>query len=282
MDRLNLAMGYTLIRRDEKLLLDAAERKGMKLEPLRIQDLAIQLGGNGFELDGLLERGMSQFQSFYVLRMMEERGTYTLNSSEVLGRCGDKALTTETLFRKGIPSPRTSIAFDTENAIKEMERMGFPVVVKPVIGSWGRLLAKINDREAAEAILEHKEVLGGFQHTVIYIQEYIEKHGRDIRAFVIGPETICAIYRDSHHWITNTARGGKASNCPVTDELNEICVKTANAVGGGVIAIDLFETENGYLVNEANHTMEFKNSIEPTGVDIPGRILDHFIENVRR
>ncbi|MGA1872590.1 MAG: lysine biosynthesis protein LysX [Thermoplasmatota archaeon] len=282
MDRLKLAMGYTLIRKDEKLLMEAAGQKGIGLEPLRIQDLAFELGGNGFEFDGLLERGMSQFQSFYVLKMMEDRGIHTLNNSEVLTKCGDKAITTEILNRSGIPTPRTSIAFDTETAIREMERMGFPVVIKPVIGSWGRLLAKVNDREAAEAILEHKEVLGGFQHTVIYIQEFVEKNGRDIRAFVVGPETICAIYRDSPHWITNTARGGRASNCPVTDELNDVCVRTAEAVGGGVIAIDLFENENGFLVNEANHTMEFKNSIEPTGVDIPGKVIEHFVETSRR
>ena len=279
---MKLAMGYTLIRKDEKLLMEAAGQKGIGLEPLRIQDLAFELGGNGFEFDGLLERGMSQFQSFYVLKMMEDRGIHTLNNSEVLTKCGDKAITTEILNRSGIPTPRTSIAFDTETAIREMERMGFPVVIKPVIGSWGRLLAKVNDREAAEAILEHKEVLGGFQHTVIYIQEFVEKNGRDIRAFVVGPETICAIYRDSPHWITNTARGGRASNCPVTDELNDVCVRTAEAVGGGVIAIDLFENENGFLVNEANHTMEFKNSIEPTGVDIPGKVIEHFVETSRR
>ena len=279
---MKLAMGYTLIRKDEKLLMEAAGQKGIGLEPLRIQDLAFELGGNGFEFDGLLERGMSQFQSFYVLKMMEDRGIHTLNNSDVLTKCGDKAITTEILNRSGIPTPRTSIAFDTETAIREMERMGFPVVIKPVIGSWGRLLAKVNDREAAEAILEHKEVLGGFQHTVIYIQEFVEKNGRDIRAFVVGPETICAIYRDSPHWITNTARGGRASNCPVTDELNDVCVRTAEAVGGGVIAIDLFENENGFLVNEANHTMEFKNSIEPTGVDIPGKVIEHFVETSRR
>ncbi len=279
---MELAMGITLIRKDEKLLLEAAERKGIKLEPLRIGDLVLKLGENATDFDGILERGISQFQSFYVLKMMEDQGVYTLNNSEVLRKCGDKAVTSELLFRNGIPTPQTSLAFDTKTAIEEMERMGFPVVIKPVIGSWGRLLAKINDREAAEAILEHKAFLGGFQHSVVYIQEYVEKHGRDIRAFVIGPETVCAIYRDSPHWITNTAKGGRASNCPVTDELNEISLKTAHAVGGGVIAVDLFETDNGFLVNEANHTMEFKNSIEPTGVDIPGKIIDYFVENVRR
>jgi [lysine-biosynthesis-protein LysW]--L-2-aminoadipate ligase len=154
--------------------------------------------------------------------------------------------------------------------------MGYPVILKPVIGSWGRLLARINDRESAEAVLEHKEVLGGYQHSIFYIQEMIRKPGRDIRAFVVGDECICAIYRASEHWITNTARGGKASNCPVTPELNTIAVNAAKAVGGGVVAIDVFEDPNrGLLINEVNHTMEFRNSIEPTGVDIPGRVADY-------
>ena len=151
--------------------------------------------------------------------------------------------------------------------------MGYPVVLKPAVGSWGRLLSKLNDRESAEAVLEHKEVLGTYHHSIFYIQDYIEKPMRDIRAFVIGGETICAIYRDSEHWITNTARGGQSSNCPVTPELDDLCVRAANAVGGGVVAIDVLEDpDRGLLVNEVNYTMEFRNSILPTGVDIPDRM----------
>jgi len=274
-------MGYSLIRKDEKLLLDAARSRGVEVEPVHIKELVFDLEGGGRNLDGLLERGMSQFQSYYVLRMMESSGVMTMNTSDVVHVCGDKAVTNVVLNENNIPTPRASIAFDTETAIKEMERIGYPVVVKPVIGSWGRLLAKVNDRDAAEALLEHKEVLGGFQHSVIYIQDFVEKNGRDIRAFVVGDDTICAIYRDSPHWITNTARGGKASNCPVTEELREICFRTSRAVGGGLIAIDLFENVGGLLVNEVNHTMEFKNSIEPTGVDIPGKMIEHFVASVR-
>jgi [lysine-biosynthesis-protein LysW]--L-2-aminoadipate ligase len=144
-----------------------------------------------------------------------------------------------------------------------------------VVGSWGRLLSLIRDRDAAETVLEHKEVLGGYQHQLYYVQELVDKGGRDIRAFVVGDACIGAIYRSSEHWITNTARGGKASNCPVTPELAEIAVKAAKAVGGGVVAIDLFESPRGLLVNEVNHTMEFKNSVSTTGVDIPGKILEY-------
>jgi [lysine-biosynthesis-protein LysW]--L-2-aminoadipate ligase len=155
------------------------------------------------------------------------------------------------------------------------------VVLKPAVGSWGRLLARINDRDAAEAILEHKVTLGSFHHGAFYIQEFVRKPGRDIRSFVIGDETICAIYRTSPHWITNTARGGAATNCPVTPEIDEISRAAARAVGGGVVAIDLFETDEGLLVNEVNYTMEFKNSIDTTGVNIPGLVADYVIAAAR-
>jgi [lysine-biosynthesis-protein LysW]--L-2-aminoadipate ligase len=157
------------------------------------------------------------------------------------------------------------------------------VVLKPAIGSWGRLIAKVNDREAAEALLEHKEILGSYHHSIFYIQEYIAKpQGRDIRAFVVGDECICAIYRTSGHWITNTARGGQASNCPVTPALADICLGAARAVGGGVVAIDLLEDADGrLLVNEVNYTMEFRNSIDTTGVNIPGRIVEYTLAAVK-
>jgi [lysine-biosynthesis-protein LysW]--L-2-aminoadipate ligase len=164
------------------------------------------------------------------------------------------------------------------NAIEEM---GYPVVLKPAVGSWGRLLSKVNDRDAAESLLEHKTVLGSYHHSIFYIQKYIEKQGRDIRSFVVGDECIAAIYRTSEHWITNTARGGVATNCPVTDEISTLSLKSANAVGGGIVAIDLFETGKGLLVNEVNYTMEFKNSITTTGVNIPEKIVDYVLKVAR-
>lgn len=156
--------------------------------------------------------------------------------------------------------------------------MGYPVVLKPAIGSWGRLMARVNDRDSAEAILEHKDTLGGIQHSLFYIQEYIEKPGRDIRAFVVGGETICAIERHSDHWITNTSRGGNAGTYPVTAELDNLCRRTSEAIGGGIQAVDVFESDRGLLVNEVNYTMEFRNSIEPTGVNIPEKIIDYVLE----
>jgi [lysine-biosynthesis-protein LysW]--L-2-aminoadipate ligase len=171
------------------------------------------------------------------------------------------------------------MAFDEESALAAAEEIGYPFVLKPVVGSWGRLLAKAEDRSTAEAFIEHKATLG-VNHQVFYLQEYINKPGRDIRAFVVGEDPICAIYRTSDNWITNTARGGVATNCPLTPDLVEICQRTARAMGGGLLAIDLFETGNGLVVNEVNHTMEFRNSIDTTGVNIPALMVEYVLSQV--
>jgi [lysine-biosynthesis-protein LysW]--L-2-aminoadipate ligase len=159
-----------------------------------------------------------------------------------------------------------------------MDQLGYPCVIKPTTGSWGRLISKVNDRDAAEAILEHKQILGSYHHSIFYIQEYVEKKGKDIRSFVVGGKCIAAIYRHADHWITNTARGGTTTNCPITDELGDISVRAAEACGGGVVAADVFETDQGYSINEVNYTMEFRNSIDVTGVNIPGKIVDYVLE----
>ena len=235
-------------------------------------------GKPAIEADVVLERSVSAARGIYALRILEARGYRTVNRYATAATCWDKLMTTAALAEAGVPQPRINVAFTPESALAAIEQFGYPVVLKPVVGSWGRLLSKINDRDAAETVLEHKDVLGSYQHSIYYIQEYIQKPGRDIRAFVIGDQTICAIYRASEHWITNTARGGQASNCPVTPEFHDICQRSARAVGGGVLAIDVLEDpERGFLVNEVNHTMEFRNSIHTTGVDIPARVVEYVL-----
>ena len=196
----------------------------------------------------------------------------------MVATCGDKVATSAALAGRGLPSPRTLVAFTPEAALRAVEELGYPVVIKPAVGSWGRMVSRLNDRDAAEAVLEHKRALGSAADSVFYLQEHVDKPGRDIRSFVVGGETICAIYRRSEHWITNTARGGEASNCPVTGEIDRLSRAAAEAVGGGMVAVDLLERGDGeLLISEVNHTMEFRNSIDTTGVDIPGRMADHVL-----
>ncbi len=275
---------HSRVRVEEKLLFEEFERRGLAFDLIDDQQMVLEISDGPrarqyTEYDCVVERCINHGRALYALKILNDRGVPTVNSAHVADVCGNKLQTTSALTAAGVPQPRTLVAFTPESALVAIEELGYPVVLKPAVGSWGRLLSKINDRDAAEAILEHKETLGSYHHAIFYIQEYVRKPERDIRAFVVGNETICAIYRDSAHWITNTARGGKSSNCPVTPELDAICVAAARAVGGGVVAIDVFEDpERGLLINEVNYTMEFRNSIAPTGVNIPGRMVDFCIK----
>ncbi|HEV2250052.1 MAG TPA: lysine biosynthesis protein LysX [Candidatus Limnocylindria bacterium] len=264
------------VRVEEKLLLEELERRGIKTTVIDDRELVFALEKKPeLGVDVVLERCIQHSRALYALSVLETWGIPTVNTFEVADVCGNKLLTTMRLIRDGVPSPRTRLAFTPESALTAVEELGYPAVLKPLVGSWGRLISRVNDRDAAESILEHKDVLGTYIHSIYYIQEYVPKPGRDIRAFVVGDETIGAIYRYSEHWITNTARGGKATKCAVTPELNDLCVRAARAVGGGVVAIDVLEAPEGLLVNEVNYTMEFRNSIDTTGVNIPGRVVDY-------
>jgi len=273
----NVGVLCSRIRVEEKLLFEAFEHRRLQFDRIDDREVVFNLQQPSLPYDVVLERCLHHSRALYALKVLNNWGVPTVNRYEVALTCGDKINTSTALAAAGVPSPRTLVAFTPESALRAIETLGYPVVLKPAIGSWGRLLAKISDRDAAEALLEHKETLGSYQHAIFYIQEYVDKPARDIRSFVVGDETIGAIFRESDHWITNTARGGRARNCPLTPEIDRLSRAAARAVGGGVLAIDILEHADGLLVSEVNYTMEFRNSIETTGVDIPGRIVDYVV-----
>ena len=271
---------HSLIRKEEKLLLEAFRQQGVT--PIMLDDRKLTFDLESVpDIDIVVERCINHSRAMHGLRLFESLGIRCINSSDVARICGDKILTSVALKEAGLNQPPIRIAFTEDSALIAIEELGYPVVLKPAVGSWGRLLAKVNDRESAESILEHKTVLGSYHHSIFYIQKYVEKQGRDIRSFVVGNECIAAIYRSSSHWITNTARGAVATGCPVTDEIASLSVAAAQAVGGGVLAVDLFESTAGLLVNEVNYTMEFRNSIDTTGVNIPERVVTYVLEQLK-
>lgn len=271
---------HSLIRKEEKLLLHEFRKyPGVELVMLDDRELVFDFElRNRIGVDVVLERCINHSRAMHGLRLLESAGIPCVNSSEVARICGDKILTSLALREHGVPQPEVAVAFTDRSALSAIEAMGYPVVLKPAVGSWGRLLAKVNDRESAETVLEHKTILGSYHHSIFYIQKYVEKGGRDIRSFVVGDECIAAIYRTSEHWITNTARGGHASGCPVSNEIADVSLAAAKAVGGGILAVDLFESPDGLLVNEVNYTMEFRNSIHTTGVNIPQKMAAYLVE----
>lgn len=275
-------MLHSVVRREEKLLLSALERTpGVECVLVDDRKLTFDPARARGDFDAVLARSVSSSRNVAARRLFEAAGVRCFNPAAVAEVCNDKLQTSLALLRAGVPHPELRIAFTEDAALEAMEEMGYPVVLKPVIGSWGRLIARATDADTARSLLEHKAALPSFQHHIYYMQRYVEKNGRDIRSFVVGDRCIAAIVRTGSDWRTNTARGAIAANYPVTPELESVSVAAARAVGGGIVAIDLFESEGGLLVNEVNDTMEFKNSIEPTGVDIPGEMARYVVDELR-
>jgi [lysine-biosynthesis-protein LysW]--L-2-aminoadipate ligase len=277
---MKVGMLCSRVRLEEKQIFQALRKRKVAFDKIDVRELTFDLSNTDPErYDVILVRCVSYSRALYAARILQMHGVRTVNSYDVIATCGDKVLTTLTFLEHGIPTPHTAVALSEEAALAAVENVGYPVVLKPSVGSWGRLVVKINDRQAAEAVVEYKAALDKGQEAPFYIQEYIDKPGRDIRTLVVGDETVYAIYRKSPHWITNTARGGSVASTSVTPEIERLSRAAAEAVGGGIVAVDILETRAGeLLVNEVNHTPEFHGAMQAAEVDIAGKMIDYVLK----
>lgn len=271
------------VRVEEKLILRAFREREVPFDKIDVRKLAFDLQRTDWSsYSAVLIRCLSHSKALYAAKVLEAQGVRTVNPYRVIATCGDKILTTLALVDRGIPTPQTEVAFSEEAALAAVDEIGYPAVLKPPVGSWGRLIAKVNEREAAEAVVEHKQVLESDRGTPFYVQAYVDKPGRDIRTLVVGGETIYAVYRHAEHWITNTARGGGVSSLAISPEIDGLSRAAAEAVGGGIVAVDLLEDKDGRLmVNEVNNTPEFHGAMQATEADIAGRMVDYVLEVAR-
>jgi [lysine-biosynthesis-protein LysW]--L-2-aminoadipate ligase len=270
---------YSRIRRDEKLLLSELRDRGHDVTKIdvRKEQFNISEAPAVFdEIDVVLDRCLATSRSLYITEFLDAYGVPVVNSSETAELCADKVKNSLALEAAGVPTPNTTVAFTTDAALEAIESFGYPCVLKPVVGSWGRLMAKIDTRDAAEAILEHKATLGHYEHKVFYIQEFVEKPGRDIRVLSVDGEPVAAMTRSSDHWLTNAAKGGETATFELDDRARELVEKASAAVGGGLLGVDLMETGSDYTVHEVNHTVEFKALNDAVGdsVDVPAVVVD--------
>ena len=272
---------YSRIRKDEKLLLNELRDRGHDVEKIDVRKERFGLESttaNVADLDLVVDRCLSTSRSLYATKFLDSYGVPVVNSPETGDVCADKAKNSLALANADVPTPATEVSFTKEAALEAIESFGYPCVLKPVVGSWGRLMAKIDTRDAAEAILEHKETLGHYEHKVFYVQEFVDKPGRDIRALAVDGEPIAAMTRTSDHWLTNAAKGGETESFELDDRARELVERASDAVGGGMLGVDLMEvggTDSGeYTVHEVNHTVEFKALDSATDVDVPARVVD--------
>ena len=274
---MNVGVLYSRIRRDEKLLLGELRERGHEVTKADVRELSFGLAGPPEPLaacDVVLDRCLATSRSVYATRLLEAAGVPVINSAATAEVCADKVKNSLALSAAGVPTPRTEVAFTVESALEVIESFGYPCVLKPVVGSWGRLMAKLDSRAAAEAVLEHKATLGHYEHKVFYVQEFVEKPGRDIRVVAVDGEPVAAMTRSSEHWITNAAKGGTTRAYQPDDRVRELVTDASAAVGGGLLGVDLMETGEDYTVHEVNHTVEFKALNDSVDVDVPARVVD--------
>jgi [lysine-biosynthesis-protein LysW]--L-2-aminoadipate ligase len=275
------------LRTEEKAIFASARKKGVNISPIFDRKIVIDLSNaegsanSGFPYDVVLDRSVVHSRALYTLKALESWGVPTLNNTAAVQICDDKALCSLALGSAGVPTPHTLLAFSIESALEACEILGYPAVLKPVTGSWGRLLAKVNGPQQAKALLEQKVTLGSYQHALFYVQEYQEKPGRDIRVFVVGDRVLAASYRSADHWITNTARGASSSKCPITPQIEELVLHACHSVGARLAGVDLIETYDGYTVLEVNTGGEFHGLMTTTDVDIAGEIVDETLRIAR-
>ncbi|MEM1508115.1 MAG: lysine biosynthesis protein LysX [Candidatus Bathyarchaeia archaeon] len=284
-----ISLVYDRVRWEEKALIEASERLGLNLNPIDSKEIYLNATENPDKLEGtfgdvVLQRCISYFRGLHITAVLEGSGLRVINPFNVSLICGNKLFTIIALSKLGIHVPRTLVAFTNEGAVKALEELGYPAVLKPVVGSWGRLVALVKDKESAQALIEAREEMQNSLMQIYYLQEYIKRPPRDIRVLTVGDEVIAAAYRypAEGDWRTNVARGGRMEPCRLTDDLAEIALKASRAVGGGVLAVDCMESPNGIVVHEVNNTPEFKGLYSATKADIPEKIIRYAVKVMKR
>lgn len=284
---ITLSLLYDRIRWDEKELINCARSKGVQVKEVDVKKLILNLNDskvNEAYGDVALQRCISHFRGTYISACLESKGMVVVNKASVSEICGNKLWSTLMLIRAGVPTPKTALAFTPESALQAAEEIGYPVVLKPLVGSWGRMVVALRDREEAEAIIELRSQMNGALNQIFYVQERVNRPPRDIRCIVVGDRLVTAVYRvaAAGEWRTNVARGGSTEPCPVSKEIEEIALKAAEAVGGGVLGVDMMESPDGLLVHEVNSTVEFRGAQSASSTSIADAIVEYAISQARR
>ena len=275
---------FDRVRSEEKMLQEKASELGhdAKMIDAKITQVNTESKKSDFDFgDVVLERCVSYFRGLHFTACLEFLDVPVINSFEVANNCGNKMITSLLLKKHNVPTPKTYFTFSSEAALENLEKIGYPVVIKPVVGSWGRGVMPLKDRDTADAIIEVRELNDGPLDRIYYLQEMVNRPPRDIRVIVIGDQVVAAMYRTSSgSFKTNIAVGGEPVACEITKELEDVCMKAAKAVGGGILGVDVMEDKKrGLVVHEVNNTVEFKGLAKVVKKDIPKEMIDFVIKS---
>lgn len=272
---------YDTIRWEEKSLLEAGKKKNVNLQMVDCKKISLDLDSEVSNYGTVLQRCVSYYRNLHSTAGLEGMGVNVINCLNTGIFAGNKLFTHMLLKKHRVPTPFATVSFSKEAALESLEKHGYPQIIKPTVGSWGRMVSKINDTDSAEGIIESREKMYPI-YQIHYLEEFVQRPPRDIRAIVVGDKVVAAIYRSSGNgsWKTNMALGGIAEKCEVTNEMEEICIKAKNAVQGQIVGVDLMESKDkGLVVHEVNNTTEFKNTVRVCEVDIPSLMIDYAVKS---
>ena len=276
------------VRFEEKALYEKTQSIGIKSKIVDAKTLSIGTCSKATDLqlgDVILQRSVSYYRGLYLTACLEFLGFKVINRFEVGQVCGNKLTTSIRLAENKIPTPKTQFAFSAESGLETIKNTGFPVVLKPVVGSWGRGIYPLRDLETASMIIEMREEDDSPLSRIYYIQEMVDRPSRDIRCIVIGDQVLTAIYRYSSQseWRTNVALGGKVELAPITKEMEDLALRAAKAVGGGILGVDMMEDKNhGLVVHEINNRVEFRGAATVSKIDIPSEMINYAVKLSRK
>lgn len=278
---------FDRLRTEEKMLKKEALDLGHNALMLdaKITQINTDNKKEDFELgDVVLERCVSYFRGLHFTSSLEFLDIPVLNKFEVANICGNKMFMTLLLKKNNIPTPKTYFSFSSESAAENLEKVGFPLVIKPVIGSWGRGVMPIKDKDTMEAVFEVRDITDSPHDRIYYLQELINRPPRDIRVITVGDEPIAAMYRKSSGGFkTNIALGADPEICEITKEMEDLAVKASKAMGGGILGVDIMEDEeHGLVVHEVNNTVEFKGLARVAKRNIPKEMIEFALNYVRK
>ena len=278
---------FDRLRTEEKMLQKEASNLGHDVVMLDAKITQINTDSKKEDYDFgdvVLERCISYFRGLHITASLEFMKIPVLNKFEVANICGNKMFMTLCLKKNNIPTPKTYFSFSSESAIKNLEKVGYPLVIKPIIGSWGRGVMPIKDKDTIESIVEIRNITDNPHDRIYYLQELVKRPPRDIRVITVGDKVISAMYRKSSGGFkTNIALGADPEICEITSEMEEMAIKASKAMGGGILGIDMMEDdEKGLVVHEVNNTVEFKGLSKVAKQNIPKEMIEYALNYVRK
>ncbi len=274
---------YDVIRLDEKLLIREFDNLRMNYRLINAEKLTFEFP-NSNDMGIAFIRTVSQHRTQMLSQLYEAIGGKSINPAMSILIGNNKAVTLAILSRLGVPIPNSVVALSSKIAIRSLDRIGVPAVIKPVHGSWGRLVSLVGSSDDMDLLIRHRNSMENPQYGTYLLQEFVKKPGRDIRVTVVGDRAVAAIYRYvvGDDWRTNTARGGKAEAVRIDPELEDISVKATKAIGAYYAGVDVVESDGGYKVLEVNTVPEFKNVQRVTGVNVARHIAELVLDMARR